>query len=257
MAWFKQNEQKSPASPESQTSTPPAAVPAAPVQAAVAPVEQWNGPASPAPAVPVAAAGVPAASTASRVSRGITVRGEISGREDLSIDGEVEGTLRLGGVRVIIGATGRVRAGISAREIVVHGEVRGDVQAEERIEIGRTGKVKGNATAKRIAIEDGAVFNGTLEVLRADMVARSNDASRAARAGARAEARPDARADAKPETKADAKVDAKPETRPETRVGQQTAQPAAPAAPASASAAPKDADKSWRDETGIASDSVN
>ena len=248
MAWFKQNEQKSPASPESQTSTPPAAVPAAPVQAAVAPVEQRSGPASPAQIVPVAAAGVPAVSTASRVSRGITVRGEISGREDLSIDGEVEGTLRLGGVRVIIGATGRVRAGISAREIVVHGEVRGDVQAEERIEIGRTGNVKGNATAKRIAIEDGAVFNGTVEVLRADMAARSNDASRAAHAGARADARPEARADAKLDAKADAK--------PETRMGQQAAQPA-PAAPASASAAPKDADKSWRDETAIASDSVN
>ena len=180
MAWFKQTEQKSPASPESQSPASPA--PSAPATM----VARQAAPA--APPAQTFQAQVPhteaaAASSASRVSRGLVLRGEITGREDLSIDGEVEGTLRLEGARVTICPAGRVRASVSAREIVVQGEVRGDLRAEERIEIGRTGSVQGSAAAKRIAIEDGAVFNGSIEVLRPGEVTRSAESAAATRSG--------------------------------------------------------------------------
>lgn len=181
MAWFKPTEQKSLASPESQTAAPPAAAPAASVPASGAQADQRLAPSSSSSAVATG----PTTAAASRVSRGLVLRGEITGREDLSIDGEVEGTLHLDGARVTIGPAGRVRAGVSAREIVVHGEVRGDLRAEERIEIGRSGSVHGNAAAKRIAIEDGAVFNGSIEVLRPGEVARSSETIGPSRAGAR------------------------------------------------------------------------
>lgn len=179
MAWFKQTEQKSPAAPQSQAPAPPASsAPTALVERQAAPV------APPAqPQVPLAEAA--GASSASRVSRGLVLRGEITGREDLAIDGEMEGTLRLEGARVTIGAAGRVRASVFAREIVIHGEVRGDLRAQERIEIGHTGSVQGTAAAKRIAIEDGAIFNGSIEVLRAGEALRGGESTAATRADAR------------------------------------------------------------------------
>jgi cytoskeletal protein CcmA (bactofilin family) len=219
MAWFKPTEQKSPASPESQTAASPAAAPASFVPASGVQADQRLAPSSSSPAVATG----PTTAGASRVSRGLVVRGEITGREDLLIDGEVEGTLRLDGARVTIGPAGRVRAGVTAREIVVHGEVRGDLRAEERIEIGRSGSVHGNAAAKRIAIEDGAVFNGSIEVLRPGEVARSGETASATRA----------------------------EVRPVLR---------AAASAATASPAPaleSTAETVWRDETVVASDSFN
>ncbi len=186
MAWFKQTEQNSPASPQSQRPAPPAAsAPAATVErrvASSAPVVLVERRAAPAaPRVPRGEAG--GASDASHLSRGLVLRGEITGREDLSIDGEVQGTLLLEGARVTICPAGRVRANISAREIVVQGEVRGDLRAEERIEIGRGGSVQGSAAAKRIAIEDGAVLNGSIEVMRPGEVTRSAESAGTSRPG--------------------------------------------------------------------------
>jgi cytoskeletal protein CcmA (bactofilin family) len=175
MAWFKQTEQKSPASREIQTpaaSGPAALGPAAPVEHHAAPVSTP----SPAPRAEAASSAV-----FSRITHGIVLRGDITGREDLSIDGELEGTLRLVGARLTVGATGRVRADVFAHEIVIHGEVRGDLHAEERIEIARTASVAGNASAKRVAIEDGAVFNGAVEVLRAGGAARAVESSSSSR----------------------------------------------------------------------------
>lgn len=183
MAWFKQPEQKSPVSPEGQAPAQPAATaPAAAIEKQAPPVAQ---PIPQQSSFPEAAG----ASSASRVSRGIVLRGEITGREDLAIDGEVEGTLRLEGARVTIGPAGRVRATIFAREIVVQGEVRGDLRAEERIEIGRSGSLAGNAAAKRIAIEEGATIDGAVEVLRGGEVSRAGESAGGSRAGAARAAR--------------------------------------------------------------------
>jgi cytoskeletal protein CcmA (bactofilin family) len=113
----------------------------------------------------------------------LVLKGEITGREDLAIDGEVEGTLHLAGARVTVGPAGRVRAYIFAREIVVQGKLSGDLRADERIEIGRSGSLEGSAAAKRIAVEEGATIAGLVEVLRPGEVARSADSGGTSRAG--------------------------------------------------------------------------
>jgi len=178
--WFKQNEPKSPQQPETPAPRPqpPAAHPPAPAQ----PLE--TAPAAP----PVAATAPTPAAGASRITPGITLKGDISGREDLWIGGNVDGTLRLESSRVVVGASGKIHGEIEAREIVIEGKVEGDLRAAERLEISPTGTVRGDATAPRIAFHEGAVFNGSMEVTRAGespaVPQRSGGASRAS-AGAR------------------------------------------------------------------------
>jgi cytoskeletal protein CcmA (bactofilin family) len=105
--------------------------------------------------------------TASRITPGLSLKGEISGREDLWIGGNVDGTLRLENSRVVVGASGKIHGEIEAREIVIEGKVEGDLRAAERLEISPTGAVRGDASAPRIAFHEGAVFNGSMEVTRA------------------------------------------------------------------------------------------
>src|SRR5208282_98719 len=157
--WFKQNEPKSPQQPEAAAVRPlPAPAPPA-------------APAASAETAPVTAHAVPAAvasaSTASRITPGLSLKGEISGKEDLWIGGSVDGTLRFDTARVVVGASGRVHGEIEAREIVIEGNVEGDLRATERLEIAQTGRVRGDASAPRLAMHEGAIFNGSVEVVRA------------------------------------------------------------------------------------------
>ncbi len=152
--WFKQDEPKSPAPP----AEPPAAKPF--VQPAAPPALLES--VAPPPTTPMVSAGAQTA----RFSRGLTVKGEISGKEDLWIDGGLEGTLRLEGARLTIGPSGRVLGEVFAREIIVQGQASGNLQADERTEVTPSGSVTGEVVTKRIAIGDGAVFNGTIEMPR-------------------------------------------------------------------------------------------
>jgi len=101
-----------------------------------------------------------------RVGAGLHVKGEISGNEDLQIDGTVEGHVHLGERRLTIGATARVTADVQAREVVVFGNVKGNLRARDRIEIKKDGSVVGDLTTARIMIEDGAYFKGSIEIER-------------------------------------------------------------------------------------------
>ena len=101
-----------------------------------------------------------------RVGPALHVQGEISGNEDLQIDGAVEGHVRLGDRRLTIGPTARVTADIQAREVVVFGNVKGNLRARDRIEIKKDGSVVGDLTTARIMIEDGAYFKGSIEIDR-------------------------------------------------------------------------------------------
>ncbi len=103
---------------------------------------------------------------ASQVSKGVAVKGEISGREDVFIDGVVEGTVRLEGASLTIGPNGRVTAEVEAREIVVHGRVQGNLRGRDRVRIARTASVRGDVLTHCIAMEEGAVFQGRVEVVR-------------------------------------------------------------------------------------------
>ncbi len=96
----------------------------------------------------------------------LALRGELAAREDVCIEGEFEGQIRVSGAGVLIGASGRVNAKVEADEIVVEGRIEGDLLARERVVIRRTGRVTGNIETLRLLIEDGAIFCGRVEMAR-------------------------------------------------------------------------------------------
>jgi len=113
------------------------------------------------------------------------VKGDITGTEDLLIDGSVDGLIQLDERKLTVGTTAKLTADINARDVVVYGSVKGNVRAKGRIEIKKDGSVIGNLTTAQIMIEDGADFKGSIEIDRsAAEEAGKNLSSRAAAAGA-------------------------------------------------------------------------
>jgi cytoskeletal protein CcmA (bactofilin family) len=102
--------------------------------------------------------------SSARLGSSLHVKGEISGSEDLLIDGSVEGLIQLDERKLTVGATAKVTADIIAREVVVYGTVKGNLRAKDRIEIKKDGSVNGDLTTSRIMIEDGAYFKGSIEI---------------------------------------------------------------------------------------------
>jgi cytoskeletal protein CcmA (bactofilin family) len=107
-----------------------------------------------------------------RLGASLHVKGEISGNEDLHIDGSVEGEIQLGDSKLTVGASAKLTGDVVAREVVVYGSVKGNFRARDRIEIKKDGSVVGDLTTARILIEDGAYFKGSIEI---DRTASSND----------------------------------------------------------------------------------
>jgi cytoskeletal protein CcmA (bactofilin family) len=124
---------------------------------------------APAAAPRTAVESAPAAlgSSASRITAGLKVHGEISGSADLYVDGELQGKLRLSNARVTIGPNGRVQADIEAREIVIDGQVDGNLKASERAHFGSSSRVNGSVLTPRIGIDDGARLRGKVETVQA------------------------------------------------------------------------------------------
>lgn len=147
--WRKPEDSK-PASPAAEVPTPPARVEAQPVRSVAgltAEVVQPSG-------------GV--------ITSSLLIKGEIRGREDLYIDGEVQGTIHLSEGRVTVGPHGKISADVDAREVIVRGKVKGAVRGRERVEIGRTGEIRGDIVTVRIAIEEGAQIHSKVEITRAE-----------------------------------------------------------------------------------------
>jgi cytoskeletal protein CcmA (bactofilin family) len=101
------------------------------------------------------------------LSPGIKIKGEITGSEDLFIDGNVEGKVIFRNAVLTVGPNANVNADIDAREIVIRGRVEGKLDGSERVQIGNTAKVIGDIRSSRIAIEDGAEFRGKVEAGKA------------------------------------------------------------------------------------------
>src|SRR5271168_5349222 len=99
-----------------------------------------------------------------RLGSSLHVKGEITGNEDLLIDGTVEGLVQLEDRKLTVGASAKVTADVIAREVVVYGNVKGNLRARDRIEIKKDGSVVGDLTTARISIEDGAYFKGSIEI---------------------------------------------------------------------------------------------
>jgi cytoskeletal protein CcmA (bactofilin family) len=98
------------------------------------------------------------------IGKSVVVKGELSGSEDLFVDGQVEGSISLRGQSLTIGPNGRVRANIEARNVILHGQVNGNVTASDRVELRKSGSLTGDITTARISIDDGAYFKGTIDI---------------------------------------------------------------------------------------------
>lgn len=100
------------------------------------------------------------------IGKSVVVRGELSGSENLFVDGEVEGSIELRDHHLTIGPHGRVRANVNAREVVVHGTLTGNVHGTERVELKKSAELTGDIVTQRVVIEDGAVFKGSIDTQR-------------------------------------------------------------------------------------------
>lgn len=98
------------------------------------------------------------------IGRSVTVKGELSGSEDLYIDGQVEGTIELKGNSLTIGPNGQVKANVNAKDVVVQGKLEGNIQAAQRAELKKSAVTVGDISTQRVAIEEGAYFKGKIEV---------------------------------------------------------------------------------------------
>ncbi|MCB1695675.1 MAG: polymer-forming cytoskeletal protein [Pseudomonadales bacterium] len=94
----------------------------------------------------------------------IKIKGEVSGDEDLLIQGRVEGTITLKAHEVIVGESGEVNANIIAKTVKIDGKVNGDITGTENIVISKIGNVRGNIVAPRVLLEDGAMFKGSIDM---------------------------------------------------------------------------------------------
>lgn len=111
-----------------------------------------------------------AARNGSRIGRTVKLKADISGDEDLRIDGELEGRIILPKSNVIIGPSGKVRADVQAKSIVIEGSIRGNLKASEKIDIRKTGTLEGDIVTVGISIEEGAMFRGSVDIVRRSQV---------------------------------------------------------------------------------------
>lgn len=124
------------------------------------PLRESAAVAPPKPAEPELPRGVAA------IGKSVIIKGQIFSREDLYLDGEIEGTVEVPENRLTIGPHGRLQASVKAREVVVLGSVNGNVEASEKIDIRKDARLVGDIKTGRIIIEDGAYFKGSIDIVR-------------------------------------------------------------------------------------------
>jgi cytoskeletal protein CcmA (bactofilin family) len=136
--------------------------------------EEASKPVIPAPPANVAGVSLGSARGAGRVSdvdvvnvgKSVIIKGELSGSEDLTIEGRVEGQIELTQHVLTIGRHGRIRARVVAKVVVVLGEVVGNIQASDKVILRDSGAVEGDIIAPRVAIAEGARFRGKIDMQR-------------------------------------------------------------------------------------------
>lgn len=106
------------------------------------------------------------------IGSSIVIKGTVTGDEDLTIEGKIEGTIDLKSNVVSVGPSGRVKADINAKIVNIEGEVAGDITGNEKVVISKSGNVKGNIVAPRVTLEDGAIFKGSIDMDPGDGAAK-------------------------------------------------------------------------------------
>jgi cytoskeletal protein CcmA (bactofilin family) len=100
------------------------------------------------------------------IGKSVVIKGELNGSEDLTIEGQVEGTIQLRDHVLTIGSNGRIKAQVFAKAVIVLGEVTGNVTATEKVDIRDNGSVDGDIVSPRVAIAEGAHFRGSVDMQR-------------------------------------------------------------------------------------------
>ena len=104
--------------------------------------------------------------SAATIGKAVKVVGQIFSREDLYVDGDVEGTIEALEHKLTVGPNGTVQATVKAREVVALGSIKGNVEATDKIEIRKDAKLTGDIRTARIIIEDGAYFKGSIDIVK-------------------------------------------------------------------------------------------
>jgi cytoskeletal protein CcmA (bactofilin family) len=112
------------------------------------------------------------------IGKSVVIKGELSGSEDLYIDGTVEGTIQLQGNNLTIGPNGHVHADVTAKAVVIQGKLEGNIRANDRAELRKSAVIVGDIVTQRIAIEEGAYFKGKVEIQREAAKANSAPAAK-------------------------------------------------------------------------------
>jgi cytoskeletal protein CcmA (bactofilin family) len=103
------------------------------------------------------------------IGKSVIIKGELSGSEDLYLDGEVEGNIDLRNHNLVIGPNGRVHANVFAKDVVIHGKVDGKVIGSDKVELKKSAVVNGDIETQRIVIEDGAFFKGAIDIRKGEV----------------------------------------------------------------------------------------
>ena len=107
---------------------------------------------------------VPKSGEFAHIGKSVMIKGELSGSEDLYLDGQVEGTILLKGNNLTVGPNGQVKASVDAKGVVVQGKLEGNLHASDRVELRKSAVVTGDIATQRIAIEEGAFLKGKVDV---------------------------------------------------------------------------------------------
>jgi len=107
---------------------------------------------------------IPKTGEFAHIGKSVIIKGELSGSEDLYVDGTVEGTIQLHGNNLVIGPNGHVHAEVNAKGVTVEGKTEGNIRASERVELRKSAVIVGDIVTQRIVIEDGAYFKGKVEI---------------------------------------------------------------------------------------------
>jgi cytoskeletal protein CcmA (bactofilin family) len=108
------------------------------------------------------------ANDVAHIGKSVIIKGELSGSEDLYLDGEVEGNIDLRNHNLVIGPNGRVRANVHAKDVTVHGKVDGNIMGVEKVELKKSAVLAGDISTQRIVIEDGAFFKGAIDIRKSE-----------------------------------------------------------------------------------------
>ncbi len=154
--WNRRREEEPPPRPYVPPSPPP------PAQKPIEPVKETK----PVSSMPVGRIDLEPRGGNASIGKAVKIVGQIFSKEDIYVDGEVEGTVEALEHKLTIGPNGVLKAGIKVREVVALGSVQGNVEATDKIEIRKEAKLVGDIRTARIIIEDGAYFKGSIDIVK-------------------------------------------------------------------------------------------